>query len=968
MSTISPGMRIEMRSVEWLVKRTQTTSSKLHLIEAVGISDIVKDKEIKFIQEYEKPGSVKPVNPADVTLVPDLSPQYMHTLLTLESQLRYTSPGTHQVSVGNRAAIDPLDFQLEPARLALREERPRLLIADGVGLGKTIEAGILVSELIARGRGRRILVVATKAMLTQFQQEFWIRFSIALTRMDSAAIQRIKARIPERHNPFHYFDRAIISIDTLKNSRRFGKAIEEASWDILVIDEAQNVAERKGDRGSSQRSRLARIMAPNTDALILLSATPHDGSKKSFASLMRLLSPLAIPDVEDYRPEDIKGLYVRRFRNSQEVRECLDKVIPERDVQCLEAQASPAEEKAFELLANLQLKADEGVRQTHRLFRIVLEKALFSSPAACAESLRQRIRRHRRQLEKGENVAAATHDIPELDDLLQATTQINRGDFSRYQRLLTYLQITKWRGQDSRDRLVIFTERISTMRWLKENLTLDLGLKENKVCTMSGEMSDHHLNKAKEDFGQGDSKVRLLIASDVAAEGLNLHFFCHRLVHFDLPWSLMTFEQRNGRIDRYGQEVQPQIIYLSTQCQQERIHNDFRILQILSRKQEQARLNIGDPAILVGTNVADEQGEYVSDAMEQGKRFTEVEADLDRKMEEDGKGEGEFSLMDLLLLDGTQVNPAGTAEPPEFGSGPQKVALFPSFFEFAVEALDHSKSAKNHRLRIHRQERVIELEDPDTMRNSVTGEPAWMPSEASGNDLVRLTDRKELAQESMERALAGTDRWPDTQYLWEMHPFAEWLGDQMQRLFNRKEVPVAKIDTLMSGESIFLFFGRVPSQGGGTLKDIWVGVRYIGLEWLEYMGFEQVVKLTGLHSGRHVNTGTTDTEALKGLVGDAVILAGNLFRKEVREMRDALEEKKAAHEAQLDQLIARHHERIEKVYATRRGIERVLSAQRDSDLKQVDAWKQQFNEWYERNRNIDQNVDPQVRLVAVLCG
>ncbi len=203
MSTISPGMRIEMRSVEWLVKRTQTTSSKLHLIEAVGISDIVKDKEIKFIQEYEKPGSVKPVDPADVILVPDPSPRYMHTMLTLESQLRYTSPNTHRVSVGNQAAIDALDFQLDPARLALGEERPRLLIADGVGLGKTIEAGILVSELIARGRGQRILVVTTKAMLTQFQQEFWIRFSIALTRMDSAAIQRIKERIPERHNPFH---------------------------------------------------------------------------------------------------------------------------------------------------------------------------------------------------------------------------------------------------------------------------------------------------------------------------------------------------------------------------------------------------------------------------------------------------------------------------------------------------------------------------------------------------------------------------------------------------------------------------------------------------------------------------------------------------------------------------------------------------------------------------------------------
>ncbi len=475
-----------------------------------------------------------------------------------------------------------------------------------------------------------------------------------------------------------YFDRAIISIDTLKNNQRFGKAIEEAHWDILVIDEAQNVAERKGDRGSSQRSRVARVMAPNTDALILLSATPHDGSKKSFASLMRLLSPLAISDVEDYRPEDIKGLYVRRFRNSPEVKACLDKVIPERDVQSLEASATPAEEKAFELLANLRLKADERVKQSHRMFLIVLEKALFSSPAACAESLAQRIRRHRRQLEEGENVVAATHDILQLEELQQAISQINRGDFSRYQRLLAYLQQTRWSGQDSRDRLVIFTERIATMRWLRDHLALDLNLQDNQVCTMSGEMSDHDLNRAKENFGQGDSKVRLLIASDVAAEGLNLHFFCHRLVHFDLPWSLMTFEQRNGRIDRYGQEVQPQIIYLSTQCRQERIHNDFRILQILGRKQEQARHNIGDPAILVGANVADEQEEYVSAAMERGDLPAAVEADMDRKIAAGEKGAGEFSLMDLLLMEGIQDSPAETATLPDLESGSSGVTLFPA--------------------------------------------------------------------------------------------------------------------------------------------------------------------------------------------------------------------------------------------------------------------------------------------------
>ncbi len=379
-------------------------------------------------------------------------------------------------------------------------------------------------------------------MLTQFQQEFWTRFSIPLVKIDSYKIRQIRARIPLNHNPFDQFDKAIISVDTLKNDLQYRTALEKAWWDLIIIDEAHNVAERRGAGGVSQRNQLAERLASRSDALVLLSATPHDGSRRSFASLMRMLDPTSIANPDKYGPEDIKGLFVRRFRTTPSVKAALKSKVQPRVTERLDFTPSPAEEAAFEILARLDLREDkEAKSKGQRLFKTLLEKALFSSPVACADTLKRRIATPR----KGGS-PEAERDAAALEELLHAVEAIEPGSFSKYQRLRKLLADIKWSARRKDDRIVIFSERIATIDWLAARLREDLGLSDEQVRTLhaSGADGDIKAQEVVRDFGLERSPIRILVASDMASEGLNLHYLSHKLVHFDLPWALMTFQQR----------------------------------------------------------------------------------------------------------------------------------------------------------------------------------------------------------------------------------------------------------------------------------------------------------------------------------------------------------------------------------------------------------------------------------------
>ena len=309
--------------------------------------------------------------------------------------------------------------------------------------------------------------------------------------------------------------------------------------------------------------------------------------------------------------------------------------------------ASPAEEAAFDAFTSLRFTQLDKGRTAGELFKTTLEKALFSSPAACLATITNRIKR----LTKTEEPAYA-EDIHALEDLAGYVERITPKDFSKYQKLLTVIRDPKlgfgWTGKDTRDRLVIFTERIETLNFLAANLPRDLGLAKEQVEILHGTLPDVDQNKIVEDFGREEAPVRLLIASDVAAEGINLHFLSHRMIHFDIPWSLMIFQQRNGRIDRYGQEQTPQIAYLVTESQNAKIRGDTRILELLVQKDEQAVKNIGDPSVLMGVYDIEEEEKITARAIEQGQSAEEFDAFLEKQ-----------AFDPLALIMGAEAPPMG---------------------------------------------------------------------------------------------------------------------------------------------------------------------------------------------------------------------------------------------------------------------------------------------------------------------
>jgi len=606
LSSFSVGQWVEVRGTRWKVIATKSNSGTT-FVKLKGIDRVVAGEEdwVAYPLEIIKPVSREPLRWCDFP-VSDEEWLDLHRALSLR-----LAPGPSDITALERGAIildEKYKFQLVPLVVALEQPFPRLLLADDVGLGKTIEAGLILQELAARGRAERILIVVPSGLKEQWKDEMTSKFGFSFEIFhDSATLKSIQADLPATVNPWRYFSKIITSIDFLKRPEIL-REIRGIIWDVVVVDEAHYLLET--GRTTHLRGKLGRHLAANSRALLLLSATPHNGDPQAYRRLLGLLDSMFALEGEISK-EKLQRHVIRRLKTSLGL-------IPEPDIESRPVIYRRPERELMQRLKEYTewLKSQDENRQEASSFAaMVFLRRGLSSPKALLESLRRRqekveslsVSEGKRlaedylrgipltdvQKEKAENFLIQTAPLQTkekvyINKVIEALGKIPEGEDAKTKDLLSI--ISQWVDED-KEKVIVFTEYRDTQQYLKDVLNKCYG---DRVLLMHGGMSEEERREVENEFSKPTKDI--LIATDAASEGINLQWYSRRIIHMELPWNPNKLEQRNGRVHRVGQEKKVEIINLVAPGTIE-----DRVLLKLYQKIERIRHDLGPvPDVLGG--------------------------------------------------------------------------------------------------------------------------------------------------------------------------------------------------------------------------------------------------------------------------------------------------------------------------------------------------------------------------------
>jgi SNF2 family DNA or RNA helicase len=606
-----PGSFVRVRQRRWLVEQC-TPFDTLTSLELACVEDDAQGDRLAVIWEAEPDARVlddeRTARPARRPDPPERFAAYLHALRW--SCVTSTDPTLFQAPL--RAGIIPKTYQLEPLRKALALPRVNLFIADDVGLGKTIEAGLILHELLLRQRIHRAVIAAPPSVVLQWRDELRQRFGLDFTLYDRAFILECQRTRGFGVNPWKTRSFFVVSHALLRDEEHLTGLREWlgdfASGSMLILDEAHVAAPASASRYAvdTQITRAVRDLAQRFEHRLFLSATPHNGHSNSFSSLMHILDPQRFTrGIDISGPAQLAPVMVRRLK--ADVRKHARASLPDRKL--VEVALEDTVDTAPELrLAALLAAYDDAlstrtagagnvVRARVRIAIEGLRKRLLSSTYAFQRTLRE----HRKNTAK--TILAALpptrsddDEVSEQQELarLDAETQLAARAVEPFtddaiRALLTQMADVAEAAADQPDarvraliawirenqcpslaplghanpkgapwlprRVLIFTEFADTRAWLVDQLRAAIDgtdRDDERIGSLHGSQDDDARETVKQAFNASFDAhpLRILVATDAAREGINLQAACADLFHFDLPWNPARIEQRNGRIDR----------------------------------------------------------------------------------------------------------------------------------------------------------------------------------------------------------------------------------------------------------------------------------------------------------------------------------------------------------------------------------------------------------------------------------